>query len=252
MLVWGGRDDLSVLGTGGRYDVLTDTWTPMSDSGAPAGRRDQTAVWANGFLVVWGGQDDFSAVSSGGRYAWGQSSDQDGDGLSPCAGDCDDGDALVYPGAPAVCDGVNNDCLDPSWPETAGTNEVDGDGDGFSECQGDCNDQNGLTWAVPDEVPGFFLEHNPISETTILTWSPPPNPGTLTIAYDVLRSVAADDFGLTAFCLESDGTNTLATDPNPPVGGVAYYLVRAQSTCPSGEGTVGNASAGPRLARTCP
>jgi hypothetical protein len=251
MLVWGGRDDLSVLGTGGRYDVLTDTWTPMSSSGPPAGRRDHTAVWANGFLVVWGGQDDFSAVSSGGRYALGQSTDQDGDGLSLCTGDCDDSAASVYPGAPAVCDGVNNDCLDPSWPSITGTNEVDDDGDGFSECQGDCDDQNGISWALSDEVPGFFLEHNS-SGTTILTWSPPLNPGTLAIAYDVLRSAAADDFGPAADCLESDDTNTLATDSSPPAGGLAFYLVRAQSTCPSGEGTVGDGSAGPRSARTCP
>jgi len=37
--------------------------------------------------------------------------DADGDGVTDCAGDCDDSDATTYPGAPEICgDGVANDC----------------------------------------------------------------------------------------------------------------------------------------------
>ncbi|MEM9069118.1 MAG: MopE-related protein [Myxococcota bacterium] len=36
--------------------------------------------------------------------------DQDGDGVSSCSGDCDDGDAAVFPGAPESCDGVDRNC----------------------------------------------------------------------------------------------------------------------------------------------
>lgn len=37
--------------------------------------------------------------------------DNDGDGYTPMAGDCDDANASIFPGAAEVCDdGVDNDC----------------------------------------------------------------------------------------------------------------------------------------------
>jgi len=36
--------------------------------------------------------------------------DADGDGVTTCLGDCNDGRADVHPGADEVCDGVDNDC----------------------------------------------------------------------------------------------------------------------------------------------
>jgi len=60
--------------------------------------------------------------------------DADGDGISSCDGDCDDADATVYPGAPELCDGLDNDC-DPKTDE-----KVDQDGDGYLSCGEDCDD----------------------------------------------------------------------------------------------------------------
>ncbi|NUQ51999.1 MAG: hypothetical protein HUU19_04800, partial [Phycisphaerales bacterium] len=68
--------------------------------------------------------------------------DADGDGASLCDGDCDDGDPGVYPGAPEVCNGVDDDC-DGEVDE-----EADGDGDGWTPCGGDCDD------ADPQRYPG--------------------------------------------------------------------------------------------------
>ncbi|RJQ45872.1 MAG: hypothetical protein C4538_07800, partial [Nitrospiraceae bacterium] len=70
--------------------------------------------------------------------------DQDGDGFTPNQGDCNDTDPKVYPGAPKICDGKDNDCdgrLDF-------TTDVDKDKDGVFWCAGDCDDNN------PNRFPG--------------------------------------------------------------------------------------------------
>jgi len=107
-------------------------------------------------------------------------SDVDGDLVPVCAGDCDDGDALNFPGNTEVCDGQDNNCdfetdegmddLDndgsvfcidcddgnqdifPGNPEVCdgfdndcdtSTDElIDGDGDGSTICDGDCDDDD--------------------------------------------------------------------------------------------------------------
>jgi hypothetical protein len=60
-------------------------------------------------------------------------------------------DTDVFPGAPQICDGLNNDCDDPGWP-TLPANEVDGDGDLFSACQGDCDDARGLVYPGAPQI----------------------------------------------------------------------------------------------------
>ena len=66
--------------------------------------------------------------------------------------DCDDDDASIYPGAPQVCDGVNNNCSAAGWPGLAGTNEIDHDGDHRSACDGDCNDNNATIYPGAPQV----------------------------------------------------------------------------------------------------
>jgi len=57
MIVWGGcgqSTNFCEVGSGGRYDPLSDSWTPTAASPISA-RRFHTAVWTGSEMVVWGG-----------------------------------------------------------------------------------------------------------------------------------------------------------------------------------------------------
>jgi hypothetical protein len=113
MVVWGGQgaDAPYISAAGGRYDPATNSWKPISTTGAPAARTDHTAVWSGSVLIVWGGAAGYpDYLSSGGRYVLGASVDDDGDGYTECQGDCNDGKVTVHPGATELCNGVDDNC----------------------------------------------------------------------------------------------------------------------------------------------
>jgi len=163
MIVWGGYTSPNALNTGGRYDPANDTWTPTgTGANVPTPRYDSRAVWTGTEMLVWGGFAP-PALGTGGRYcrqcatSYLYYRDQDLDffgnpqttqttcnsiplpGFVSTSGDCLDTNAAVYPGAPQICDGLNNNCSDPSWPAVP-ANEANADGDAFRICQGDCDD----------------------------------------------------------------------------------------------------------------
>lgn len=68
--------------------------------------------------------------------------DADTDGYTSCAGDCDDWDGSIHPGAEEVCDGLDNDC-----DGSADEGFADLDNDGAASCV-DCDDTD------PSRYPG--------------------------------------------------------------------------------------------------
>jgi hypothetical protein len=172
-------------------------------------------------MIVWGGSRGDYTLNSGGRYTLAPSVDDDGDGFNECAGDCNDGDAAVHPGAVEVCDGLDNDCDDV----------VD-------------------NAPVPVGSPSIDIELS--LDSTLLMWSPVG----LATAYDVvrgdlstLRSSGGDFTSATQTCSVDDagGTSLSITDDSPAVGSGFWYLARAVSC--GGNGTYdsgGPGQAGPR------
>jgi hypothetical protein len=76
-------------------------------------------------------------------------SDDDGDGLTENQGDCDDTDPQVFPGAPIICDGKDNNC--DGYKDFL--TDEDKDGDGVPWCAGDCDDNDPNRSPLIDERP---------------------------------------------------------------------------------------------------
>jgi N-acetylneuraminic acid mutarotase len=73
MLVWGGRaspfTQQGAMNDGGRYNPVSDTWSPITSAGAPERRSEFVAVWTGSEMLVWGGTIDGGAsLATGARY----------------------------------------------------------------------------------------------------------------------------------------------------------------------------------------
>ena len=167
-------------------DVLASTWglstyvvlgrengwamdTSLAAAGAELGPMGGDTGWdVDGIGDVNGdGHSDFAVTSPyagiGGYVdlifgypCW----DADGDGVDSCSGDCNDLAAQVYPGAPEICDGLDDDC-DGVVPE----DESDDDGDGQMICEGDCDDHESAVFAGADEIcDGLDNDCNPATD----------------------------------------------------------------------------------------
>ena len=53
------------LNSGGRYNSMTDIWTPTNTTDAPSERGSHTAVWTGSEMIIWGGWPN---LNTGARY----------------------------------------------------------------------------------------------------------------------------------------------------------------------------------------
>jgi N-acetylneuraminic acid mutarotase len=72
LIIWGGFVPESrysqVLNTGAKYNPITDTWTPITTSGALSARGDPCAVWTGTEVIIWGGYDGTNYLQDGAKY----------------------------------------------------------------------------------------------------------------------------------------------------------------------------------------
>ncbi len=149
------------------------------------------------------------------------------------------------------CDGLV-DCEDPDCcTETGCEDGIDNDGDSWAAC--DCNDNSAAIWTDPSPVRNLSLDHATASGTT-LSWSEPLELGSDGVRYGVLRTSEASSFAAAADCLAAAPAGLTATDTDIPSSGECFhYLVRAGSSCPGGEGSLGTDSDGQaRIGIACP
>lgn len=72
MFIWGGGSGSTVgtaFATGALYNPQTDTWRPVSSSGAPVARADAFFVWTGTEVLIWGGmRSSTDYLNTGARY----------------------------------------------------------------------------------------------------------------------------------------------------------------------------------------
>jgi hypothetical protein len=168
-----------------------DTVVPSNEIDDDSDGYLECAPWVGSDPAIAGGDDcnDGVAITNPGALEScdgidnncdsevpGEEQDLDSDGYVECAnwigsvasvlggGDCSEGDALTWPGAPELCDEEDNDCngtADAVNPSTGSVGETDGDLDGTIACS-DCDDGDPLrSPEYPEVCDGFDSDCNP-------------------------------------------------------------------------------------------
>ena len=151
---------------------------------------------------------DTRIPTTGGRYDYGQGSDDDGDGYTECAGDCDDARAATHPGAAESCDGLDNDC-DGNVDEGAGAPGV----------------SRGLR-LLPDKIG--------------IAWEPQPGGSSYDViagSLDQLIQSHGNFASCVSACLENNGVDLLAQDPAFPAAAHGFFYLMRTVGCGSQSGT---------------
>ena len=121
---------------------------------AVGGRGDFDGDGYDDLLIISGFEDGAGCNDDECHGAWlVLCGDLDGDGISACAGDCDDRDSSVSPILQEQCDEQDHDC-------DGFDGQQDADEDGFATCAGDCADGDPLVFPGAVELCGDGLDRD--------------------------------------------------------------------------------------------
>src|SRR5439155_614553 len=73
MIIWGGqsvaRGGYSTnYNNGGRYNLMTDSWTQVGTNNAPVARYSHLAFWIGDRMIVWAGRNSTASFFDGALY----------------------------------------------------------------------------------------------------------------------------------------------------------------------------------------
>ena len=162
-----------------------------------------------------------SCSDNGAVYVYWGYGDKDADGAIICGGggpqDCDDTDGSIYPGAPELCDGKDNNCngeIDEPGAEGETRWYADTDGDGYGD-----PDNSIVSCEQPD---GYVADNTDCDDTNEAV-----NPGAIEICNgiddDCDGIIDADAAEATTWYVDTDGDgygDTPVTDCKQPTGTV--------------------------------
>lgn len=198
-----------------RSDDFGASFGPLRRVGTrdPRGYFSFQVVASEG-LVVYPGEAVFGFTAQRRGYARspvviGQDlDDRDWDGAD-VESDCAPQDPDTYPGAPEICDGKNNDCDDPAWPDLP-LWETDQDGDGVSDCRDNC-----VGTANPSQGDSDLDGTGDACEITVTET----RPGDDSVDAPVLTTVLADFSAPVDRSTVDETTMLLSTPDKGPVSG---------------------------------
>jgi len=121
---------------------------------AIGGRGDFDGDGRDDLLIIAGYDDNTACDEDECSGAWlVLCGDLDNDGVSACAGDCDDRDVSVSPVLTEQCDELDHDC-------DGVDGQLDADEDGFASCAGDCDDTDPERFPGADEACGDGVDRD--------------------------------------------------------------------------------------------
>ena len=145
----------AVITSSSPYTVVIDGNLTFDDiSGGATAVSSDTFEFRHNRRVAF----DPTVLSFSFTYDEAAPADQDGDGFTEAAGDCDDSNADIYPGATDVPNnGIDEDCdgadaVDPSL--------LDGDGDGYTPAAGDCDDSDASRNPGATDIPNNNIDED--------------------------------------------------------------------------------------------